>query len=119
MAMDDRWRRIPRKWYFLILASSLALAAADPSTGVSVCYQPAAFAIVALCLRWNIKKESSAFRWCRDLSTYTYLVHMFIVSLAGYVADGPWGVLAVSIPGSVVAGWLIVVLKRKTGLRWI
>lgn len=112
MAMNERWHRVPRKWFLFLLAISLVLATADTNTLVSVFYQSAALALVTLCLRWNIKRESRAFRWCRSLSTYIYLVHLFIIALCQYLTTSPWPKFALSVAGSIVAAWLLITLKQ-------
>lgn len=112
MATTDKWKQITNKYLYIILISSLIICCID-TRSVSIGYQPVAFALVALCLRWNINSESFFLTHCRDVSTYIYLIHMLIISLSSTITDNPMIKWILSLTISSIIALIISLIKKR------
>lgn len=112
MATTKKWEKLPNKYLLLLLMGGLVICSIDVG-GVSIGYQPVAFALVALCLRWNIKSESFFLTHCRDVSTYIYLIHPLIISLSYIITDNPMIKWILSLTISSIIALIISIIKKK------
>lgn len=81
MATTEKWRNLSVSQLWAIFIIGFIYCYIDTSS-VSIGNQPIAFAIVALCMKWNINSKSLFFSYCRNMSTYIYLVHVFGIQWA-------------------------------------
>lgn len=72
MATTKKWKNLSTNNLLIILAIGFTYCCID-TDAVSIGYQPVAFAIVALCLKWQIASKSLYFDYCRNISTYIYI----------------------------------------------
>lgn len=112
MATTKKWEKLTNKYLLLLLMGGLVICSIDVG-GVSIGYQPVAFALVALCLRWNIKSESFFLTHCRDMSTYIYLIHPLIISLSYIITDNPMIKWILSLTISSIIALIISIIKKK------
>lgn len=112
MATTDKWKQITNKYLYIILISSLIICCIDTGS-VSIGYQPVAFALVALCLRWNINSESFFLTHCRDVSTYIYLIHILIISLSSTITNTPMIKWILTLIISSIMALIISIIKKK------
>lgn len=112
MVTTEKWKQITNKYLYIILISSLIICCIDTGS-VSIGYQPVAFVLVALCLRWNINSESFFLKHCRDVSTYIYLIHGFVISLSCTITDTPITKWILSLTISFIIALLISIIKKK------
>lgn len=116
MATTDKWQQLPNKYLYIILISSLTICCIDTGS-VSIGYQPVAFALVALCLRWNINSESFFLTHCRDVSTYIYLLHILIISLSSTITDTPIIKWILTLIISSIIALIISIIKKKQRIK--
>lgn len=112
MATTKKWKALSPKALWLILILSLGFCCIDTSA-TSIGYQPVAFALVALCLQWNIKSESFFLKHCRDISTYIYLIHVLVISLSHKINDDNIVRWILSLIISFIIALLISITKKQ------
>jgi hypothetical protein len=112
MVTTETWKKLPKKYLFLLLIGGLFICSIDTKS-VSIGYQPVAFALIALCLRWNIKSESFFLTHCRDVSTYIYLIHALIISISCIITNTPITKWILSLTISSIIALLISIIKQK------
>lgn len=112
MATTEKWKKLPNKFLFLLLTGGLFICSIDVGS-VSIGYQPVAFALVTLCLRWNIKSESFFLTHCRDVSTYIYLIHALIISLSCTITNISITKWLLSLIISTIMALLISIIKKS------
>lgn len=113
MATNNWWKKLTNIQLLLILMLGILYACIDYGS-VCIGYQPVALAAVALCLRWNIKRESFWFGKLRILSTYIYLTHIFVVLFLHTIGvpDG-FNHWLISLIGSLVVSNIVIWAKES------
>lgn len=111
MATTKKWKNLSTNNLLIILAIGFTYCCIDTGA-VSIGYQPVAFAIVALCLKWQIASKSLYFDYCRNISTYIYLVHPFGILLASIIGNHSIEIWLYSLLISLIIAILISILKR-------
>lgn len=112
MATTEKWKQLSNKYLYIILICSFIVCCIDTGS-VSIGYQPVAFVLVALCLRWNINSESFFLKYCRDISTYIYLIHVLIISLSCIITVSPIIKWMLSLTISFIIALLISLIRKK------
>lgn len=76
MATTEKWKKLYTNNVLIILAIGFTYCRIDAGA-VSIGHQPVTFAIVVLCLNWQVTSKSLYFDYCRNISIYIYiyLVH--------------------------------------------
>lgn len=113
MATTSWWTHLKSWHLWSLIVASLVFACFD-TRGVCIGLQPAAFALVALCMRWNIRQESPWFGRLRQLSTYVYLTHVFVIMFACHTVDLAYTTIAqwlFCLAGSIVAARVVIWTK--------
>lgn len=116
MATTSRWKKLSNMQLGCIFAVSFLYSWFIDNGVVCVGLQPAAFALVALCMRWNIQRESPWFGRLRQLSTYVYLTHVFVIMFAYHTFGLSYSSLAqwlFCLVGSVVVAQVVIWTKTK------
>lgn len=113
MATTSQWKCLKTKYMYIMLVAGLLYACVDLGE-VCIGLQPVAFATVALCMRWDIKQESSWFKRLRELSTYIYLGHVFIVEFSHAIGFNDVNVQQwiFSLAGSIILASLVIWTKK-------
>lgn len=112
MSTTKKWKNLSNTHLYIILILGFIICSIDTGS-VSIGYQPVAFALVALCLRWNIKSESFFLKHCRDVSTYIYLVHILVISLSHKISDNSIIRWIFTLTISAIIALLISIIKKK------
>lgn len=112
LATTEKWKRLSNNQLYIILIISLIICSIDTGS-VSIGYQPVAFALLALCLRWNVEFESFFLKNCRDISTYIYLIHIFAISISQKISDNNIIVWIFSLSISSIIALLISIVKKQ------
>lgn len=116
MGTTSQWKKLTNKQLGCIFAFSFLYSWFIDNGEVCVGLQPAAFALVAFCMRWNIRQESPWFGRLRQLSTYVYLTHVFVIMFAYHTLGLSYSSLAqwlFCLVGSVVVAQVVIWTKTK------
>ena len=112
MATTEKWRNLSDSQLWAIFIIGFIYCYIDTSS-VSIGNQPIAFAIVALCMKWNINSKSLFFSYCRNMSTYIYLVHVFGIQWASKIGNNSIEIWIYSLLISISLATLISIIKQS------
>lgn len=112
MAISEQWKKLSNIHLYFILIAGLIISCIDIGS-VSIGYQPVAFALVALCLRWDVNSESFFLKYCRDVSTYIYLTHILIISLSKKISNDYIIKWIFTLFISTIIAFLISILRKR------
>lgn len=112
MATTEKWRNLSVSQLWAIFIIGFIYCYIDTSS-VSIGNQPIAFAIVALCMKWNINSKSLFFSYCRNMSTYIYLVHIFGIQWASKIGNNSIEIWIYSLLISISLATLISIIKQS------